>query len=113
MKKSWVYDELYKVRNIRPSFKWGFWAGFFYSAIDTVLLRGRAPWTLKHHAPDHTCLKKASEAPKIDYPKPDGVISFDRLTNVSFSATAHEEDQPSHLTLKDETVPIDGQSEGL
>ena len=107
LKKTWLWDELYKVRNIRPSFKWGFWGAFLYSAIDTVLLRGRAPWTLKHHAPDHTCLKKASEAPKIDYPKPDGEISFDRLTNVSFSATAHEEDQPSHLTLKDESVPIE------
>ncbi|RED48597.1 electron transfer flavoprotein-ubiquinone oxidoreductase [Aestuariispira insulae] len=107
MKKSWVWDELYRSRNLRPSFKWGFYAGMLYSAIDTFLFRGKAPWTLKHHGPDHTCLKKASEAPKIDYPKPDGVISFDRLTNVSFSATAHEEDQPSHLTLKDEAVPIE------
>lgn len=106
LKKTWLWEELYKVRNIRPSFKWGFWAGFFYSAIDTVIFRGKAPWTIKHHGPDHTCLKKKSECKPIDYPKPDGVISFDRLTNVSFSGTNHEEEQPCHLTLKDASVPV-------
>ncbi|MTI08409.1 electron transfer flavoprotein-ubiquinone oxidoreductase, partial [Curvivirga aplysinae] len=106
LKKTWLWDEIYKVRNIRPSFKWGFWAGMAYSAIDTYLFRGKAPWTLKHHGTDHESLKKKSECTPIDYPKPDGVISFDRLTNVSFAATAHEEEQPCHLQLKDETVPI-------
>jgi len=105
IRQSWVWDELYRVRNIRPSFKWGLWGGLIYSAVDTYLLRGRAPWTLRHHA-DHTMLKKASEAPKIDYPKPDGEVSFDRLSSVFISNTNHEENQPAHLNLKDESVPI-------
>jgi electron-transferring-flavoprotein dehydrogenase len=105
IKSSWIWDELYRVRNIRPSFKWGMWVGLAYSAIDTYLFRGRAPWTFKHHA-DHTTLKKASAAPKIDYPSPDGKVSFDRLSSVFISNTNHEENQPAHLTLKDESVPI-------
>ena len=105
IKASWVWDELYRVRNIRPSFKWGMWAGLLYSAIDTYIFRGRAPWTFGHHA-DHTTLKKAADAPKIDYPAPDGEISFDKLSSVFISNTNHEENQPAHLTLKDETVPI-------
>ena len=105
IKKSWVWDELYRVRNIRPSFKWGMWGGLVYSAIDTFLFRGRAPWTFKHHA-DHTTLKKASDAPKIDYPAPDGEVSFDKLSSVFISNTNHEENQPAHLTLQDESVPI-------
>ena len=104
-KQSWMYDELHRVRNIRPSFHKGFWAGFLYSAIDTVLLRGRAPWTFKNHA-DHTQLKKAKDAPKIDYPKPDGVLTFDRLSSVFISNTNHAEDQPCHLQLKDPGVPV-------
>ncbi|MEQ9491651.1 MAG: electron transfer flavoprotein-ubiquinone oxidoreductase [Alphaproteobacteria bacterium] len=107
LKKTWLWDELYSVRNIRPSFKWGFLAGLVYSGIDTYLFRGKAPWTLKHHGPDHESLKKKSECKPIDYPKPDGVLSFDRLTNVSFSNTNHEENQPSHLTLKDDSVPVE------
>jgi electron-transferring-flavoprotein dehydrogenase len=105
LKKSWVWEELYRVRNIRPSFRWGMWAGLLYSAIDTYILRGRAPWTFKHH-PDHESLLPAGKAPKIDYPKPDGEISFDRLSSVFISNTNHEEDQPVHLTLKDPNVPI-------
>ena len=105
LKKSWVWDELYRVRNIRPSFRWGMWIGLIYSAIDTFLLRGKAPWTFKQHA-DHTTLLPASEAPKIEYPKPDGEVSFDRLSSVYISNTNHEEDQPVHLTLKDPLVPI-------
>lgn len=105
LKKSWVWDELYRVRNIRPSFRWGMWVGLIYSAIDTFLLRGKAPWTFKQHA-DHTTLLPASEAPKIEYPKPDGEVSFDRLSSVYISNTNHEEDQPVHLTLKDPTVSI-------
>ncbi|WP_420724718.1 electron transfer flavoprotein-ubiquinone oxidoreductase [Hwanghaeella sp. LZ110] len=107
LKKSWVWDELYAVRNIRPSFKWGFWAALVYSGLDTFLFRGKAPWTLHHHGPDHKSLKAAKDCRKIDYPKPDGVISFDRLTNVAFSGTNHEEDQPVHLQLKDASVPVD------
>ena len=105
LKKTWLWDELYSVRNIRPSFHRGMWAGLAYSAIDTYLFRGKAPWTF-HHKPDHLSLKKASEAPKIAYPKPDGVVSFDRLSSVFLSATNHEENQPAHLTLKNKDVPI-------
>ncbi|MBK7542771.1 MAG: electron transfer flavoprotein-ubiquinone oxidoreductase [Candidatus Competibacteraceae bacterium] len=105
LRQSWLWKELYDVRNIKPSFSWGLWAAIAYSALDTYLFRGRAPWTF-HHKPDHTKLKKASECYKIDYPKPDGVISFDKLSSVFISNTNHEEDQPCHLTLKDASVPI-------
>ncbi|MCB1822501.1 MAG: electron transfer flavoprotein-ubiquinone oxidoreductase [Candidatus Competibacteraceae bacterium] len=105
LRQSWLWEELYQVRNIKPSFSWGLWAAIAYSALDTYLFRGKAPWTF-HHKPDHAKLKKASECPKIEYPKPDGVISFDRLSSVFISSTNHEEDQPCHLTLKDSTVPI-------
>src|SRR5712692_4727151 len=98
--RSWVWDELYQVRNIRPSFRLGLWGGLAYSALDTYLLRGRAPWTFHNH-PDHTQLIPASEAPRIEYPRPDGKISFDRLSSVFISNTNHEEDQPSHLKLRD------------
>ena len=107
IKNSWLWTELYKVRNIRPSFKWGFWRALFYSAIDTFVFRGRAPWTLNHHGTDHTSVENKKDHKKIEYPKPDGIISFDRLTNISFSGTNHEENQPCHLTLKDKKIPID------
>jgi electron-transferring-flavoprotein dehydrogenase len=106
LKQSWLWDELYKVRNIRPSFHKGFWFGLAYSAIDTYLFRGKAPWTFHHKQPDNLSLKKASEAPKIAYPKPDNVVSFDRLSSVFLSGTNHEENQPAHLTLKNKDVPI-------
>ena len=106
IKKSWLWSELYSVRNIRPSFKWGFWKAIVYSAIDTYIFRGKAPWTLDHHGTDHQSLENKNKHEKINYPKPDNVISFDRLTNVSFSGTNHEENQPCHLTLKNEEVPI-------
>ena len=102
---SWLWDELHRVRNLRPSFRWGLWGGMLYSGLDTYVLRGKAPWTLHHHA-DHAALKKASECPRIEYPKPDGVVSFDRNSSVFLSNTNHEEDQPVHLTLKDDSVPI-------
>ena len=105
LEKSWLWDELHRVRNLRPSFRWGFWGGLFYSGFDTYVLRGKAPWTLHHH-PDHAALKKASECPRIEYPKPDGEVSFDRNSSVFLSNTNHEEDQPVHLTLKDDSVPI-------
>ncbi len=105
VRKSWVWDELYKVRNIRPSFRWGFWKALIYSGIDTYLFMGRAPWTFKQHA-DHTQLKKASECKKIEYPKPDNEVSFDRNSSVFLSGTAHEDAQPAHLTLKDDSVPV-------
>jgi electron-transferring-flavoprotein dehydrogenase len=105
LKASWVWDELYRVRNIRPSFHRGLWGGIAYSAIDTYIFRGKAPWTF-HHRPDHTQLLPASEAPRIDYPKPDGIVSFDKTSSVYLSNTNHEENQPAHLTLKDASVPI-------
>jgi len=104
--KSWVWDELYKVRNIRPSFHRGFWAGLVYSALDTYLFRGRAPWTFKHRE-DHKALKKASECEPIDYPKPDGKVTFDRLSSVFISNTNHAENQPVHLKLKAPALAVD------
>ena len=77
-----------------------------YSAIDTYIFRGKAPWTLDHHGTDHQSLDNKNNHEQINYPKPDNVISFDRLTNVSFSGTNHEENQPCHLTLKNDEVPI-------
>ena len=106
LQRSWVWDELYRQRNIRPAFRRGLFAGLANAAIDTYLLRGRAPWTFRNHA-DHTTLKPASECAPIDYPKPDGKTSFDKLTNVAYSGTNHEEDQPPHLLLLDERLPID------
>ena len=105
LENTWLWDELHRVRNLRPSFRWGLWGGMLYSGLDTYVLRGKAPWTLHHHA-DHAALKKASECPRIAYPKPDGAVSFDRNSSVFLSNTNHEEDQPVHLTLKDDSVPI-------
>jgi electron-transferring-flavoprotein dehydrogenase len=105
LKKSWLWDELHTVRNIRPAFRWGLWGGMAYSALDTFVFRGKAPWTLKHHD-DHSQLGNKADYPKIDYPKPDGQLTFDRLSSVFLSATNHEENQPCHLRLKDATVPI-------
>jgi len=107
LRNSWVYQELKDARNVRPGFRWGLLGGTLNAGIDQVLLRGKAPWTLSHRDPDHDTTGKAQDYQPIDYPKPDGVVSFDRLTSVSFSATNHEEDQPNHLTLKDDSVPID------
>ncbi|MGE0754958.1 MAG: 4Fe-4S dicluster domain-containing protein [Alphaproteobacteria bacterium] len=104
-KKSWLHDELYRVRNIRPGFKWGLVTGLYLAAVDALLLRGKAPWTFKNHA-DHTQLKEAADCKKIEYPKPDGVLTFDKLSSVFLSNTNHEEDQPGHLKLKDRDIPI-------
>ena len=105
LKASWVHDELHRVRNIRPAFTRGLWAGLAYSAVETYILRGRAPWTFAHHA-DHAQLKPAAACAPIAYPAPDGVLTFDRLSSVYLSNTNHEEDQPAHLTLKDASVPV-------
>ena len=101
LERSWVWEELRLVRNIRPGFaKWGMWGGLVNAALDTYVFRGNAPWTMGHHA-DHASLKTAAEAPRIDYPKPDGVLTFDRNSSVFLSNTNHEEDQPAHLKLRD------------
>ena len=106
LQSSWIYDELHKARNIRPSFHYGLWAGIAYSGIDTYLLRGRAPWTF-HHRPDHERLKDKSAYQPIAYPKPDGEVSFDKNSSVFLSGVMHEEDQPVHLKLTDDAVPVE------
>ena len=105
VRKSWVWEELRAVRNIRPAFRFGLWAGLVYSALETYLFRGCTPWTLRHHA-DHAQLRKAQDCRPIDYPKPDGKVSFDRLSSVFLASTAHEEDQPVHLRLRNPDVAI-------
>jgi electron-transferring-flavoprotein dehydrogenase len=106
LKASWLWAELHAARNIRPSFHWGLWAGLAYSAVDTYIFRGKAPWTLPIHA-DHDQLRTVSQSKPIVYPKPDGVVTFDRLSSVFMSNAAHEENQPIHLRLKDPKVPVE------
>ena len=103
---SWAGKELHSARNVRPAFNWGLILGTLYTGLDQILFRGKAPWTLKFHGSDHTKLKKASECTPINYPKPDGIITFDKLTNVAFSGTNHEENQPCHLKIKDSNIPV-------
>ncbi|KAJ3078109.1 hypothetical protein HK102_004732, partial [Quaeritorhiza haematococci] len=103
LKNSWVWKELHEVRNIRPAYHnpLGVYGWAAYSALETIFLRGRVPWTLKHPStPDHAMLIPAKDAKPIEYPKPDGVISFELLENVSRTGTNHEEDQPIHLRLQ-------------
>jgi len=104
-RQSWLYEELYKARNFKPWMSKGLYLGSLMFGIDQTLLRGKAPWTLGLTA-DHLKLKKAVDCTPIDYPKPDGVISFDRLSSVFLSNTNHEENQPCHLTLRDSMVPL-------
>jgi len=106
LKQSWLWKELYGVRNIRPAFHAGLVPGLLYSAFDNVVLRGHAPWTLRNRE-DYLQLKPASACTKIEYTKPDGVISFDRLSSVFLSNTNHEEDQPPHLKLRKPELAID------
>lgn len=101
---SWLYKELYKVRNIRPSFRWGLWLGMGHAAFQTAF-GWMLPYTLKNHA-DHEQLQEAKTAKEINYPKPDGSLTFDRLTSVQLSNTHHAENQPSHLKLKDADLPV-------
>jgi len=105
IQKSWVYEELYAVRNIRPSLNYGMPVFFAFSGLHWLLTKGKEPWTWHHHA-DHTSLKPAAESKRPIYPKPDGKLTFDILTNLARSGTNHNEDQPSHLTLKDPSVPV-------
>ena len=109
VKKSWVWKELVMVRNFRPSFntRLGHWGGIAYTGFFTWLLRGKEPWTLKHHGEDHASFKPQRDCKPIEYPKPDGKISFDLLTSVALTGTNHDHDQPPHLTLKDDTVPVE------
>ncbi len=103
---SWAGRELRRGRNVRPGFRYGRFWGTVHAGLDQILLRGRAPWTLRHGRPDHACLAAAAAAAPIPYPQPDGTITFDRLTSVAYSGTSHEEGQPCHLRLADATVPM-------
>lgn len=103
---SWVKKELYSVRNIRPGFKYGLLPGLINAAFETYITYGKSPWTLANHA-DYRSLKAAKKVKKIDYPKPDNQITFDRLSSVFLSNTYHEEDQPCHLELKKPQLAID------
>jgi electron-transferring-flavoprotein dehydrogenase len=105
--KSWLYDELFTARNTTGWLhKLGLFLGSAATWVDQYVFRGRMPITLKDPKPDYAALKLASKSEKIDYPKPDGVISFDKLSSVFITNTSHEEDQPCHLQLKDPSVPI-------
>ncbi|KLU87857.1 hypothetical protein MAPG_06848 [Magnaporthiopsis poae ATCC 64411] len=103
LRQSSIWKELKEVRNIRPSFHspLGMYGGILYSGLETYLLKGRVPWTLKHKTPDHLATKPADQCEKIEYEKPDGKLTFDILTSVSRTGTNHEEDQPVHLQVKD------------
>ena len=105
---SWINSELYKARNWNPFLhKFGPYLGVLLAGIDQFIFRGKLPFTLKAPEPDHACLKEANKMSKISYPKPDGIISFDKLSSVFLSNTNHAEDQPCHLILKDESIPIE------
>ncbi|XP_021774911.1 electron transfer flavoprotein-ubiquinone oxidoreductase, mitochondrial-like [Chenopodium quinoa] len=105
LQTSWIWEELYKARNYRPAFDYGLVPGLTMSAIEHYILRGRSPWTLKHGKPDHEATNVANLHSPIDYPKPDGVISFDMPTSLYRSNTNHDHDQPAHLRLKDPLIP--------
>ncbi len=103
---SWLHDELHRARNFKPYLDRGLVVGAVLWGIDQLVFRGKAPWTLHRTQPDHTKLKPAAECTPIDYPKPDGQITFDKLSSVYLSNTNHEENQPAHLTLKDAAIPV-------
>jgi electron-transferring-flavoprotein dehydrogenase len=107
IKDSWIYEELIQVRNVRPSFHspLGLYGGILYSGLDTMFLKGRTPWTFKHPSADHETLKPLASVKPIEYPKPDGVLSFELLESVSRTGTYHEENQPIHLQLKQGSKP--------
>lgn len=105
--QSWLGKELYSARNIRPAFRWGLWGGLAYSAVDHYLLKGRAPWTFQHLKPDYQCLHKAQDCKKIIYPKPDNVLTFDKLSSVYLSNIRQTENQPCHLVLENPSLAID------
>ncbi len=104
--QSWLHEELHVARNVKPWLKKGLYLGSIMTGIDQIVFRGKAPWTLHHSTPDHASLRPASEFAPITYPKPDGKLTFDRLSSVFISNTNHAEDQPIHLTLKDDSVPV-------
>ena len=104
--KSWVYKELYTARNVKPSFQWSLIPAIIFTGIDQIIFRGYLPFTLKHSHPDHESLIPAHKAKRIDYPKYDGKVTFDKTSSVYLTGTNHEADQPVHLKLKDPDLPI-------
>ena len=110
-RKSWVYEDLYKVRNVKPGLDWGLWAGSVHGGIHMWLndlgMGALVPWTLRHAKADNESLMPAAQMPKIAYAKPDGVLTFDKLSSVFVSNTNHEESQPVHLQLRDTAIPVD------
>jgi len=110
VRRSWVYEDLYKVRNVKPGLKWGMWLGTAHGGMHMWLndlgLGAAVPWTLRHDKPDCQTLAPAAAMPKIAYPKYDGVLTFDKLSSVFVSNTNHDEDQPSHLKLRDPSIPV-------
>lgn len=106
LRKSWLGEELYKARNIRPGFHKGLWAGLAYAALDNYILRGNAPWTFQNRN-DFAMLKPAAEFKKIEYPKPDNVLTFDKLSSVYLSNMHYNENQPCHLQILNPLIPID------
>jgi electron-transferring-flavoprotein dehydrogenase len=109
LRASWLWRDLYGVRNIKPMLsKFGTWGGMLLGGIEMWLIAAKIhlPWTLRHQLADHACLRPAKDMPKINYPKPDGVYSFDKLNSISLSSIAHEANQPCHLQLQDVTMPV-------
>ncbi|MBC7203782.1 MAG: 4Fe-4S dicluster domain-containing protein, partial [Pusillimonas sp.] len=104
--KSWLYEELNKSRNFKQWFKKGRTVATIMTGVEQWLLKGKMPWTIHRTKPDHACLQPAAECARIDYPKPDGKLTFDKLSSVFLSNTNHEENQPVHLTLKDASIPV-------
>jgi len=104
--KSWVNKELYTARNVKPSFQWSLIPAILFTGIDQIIFRGFLPFTLKHSHADHESFIPANKAKKIEYPKYDGKITFDKTSSVYLTGTNHEADQPVHLRLKDPDLPI-------
>ncbi|WP_407044992.1 electron transfer flavoprotein-ubiquinone oxidoreductase [Burkholderia ambifaria] len=105
-KQSWLYTELYRARNFKQWMAKGLYLGTLMVGLEQKVMGGNVPWTLHHKHADHEMLKPASQCTPIEYPKPDGKLTFDRLSSVFISNTNHEENQPAHLTLKDASVPV-------
>jgi electron-transferring-flavoprotein dehydrogenase len=105
--QSWLHEELHVARNFKPWMSKGLITGTIMVGIDQIVFKGKAPWTLHHKHADHECLRPAADFKPIVYPKPDGKLTFDRLSSVFISNTNHAEDQPVHLTLKNPNVPVE------
>jgi electron-transferring-flavoprotein dehydrogenase len=105
--QSWLHEELHVARNFKPWMSKGLYLGTLMTGIDQLLFKGKAPWTLRHKHADHECLRPAADFKPIAYPKPDGKLTFDRLSSVFISNTNHAEDQPVHLTLKNPAIPVE------